>query len=356
MRERSFKASRMERMARRKYVSIKEVAARAGVSFQTASKVLNGGDVRVSAETAQRILTAADDLGYRPNTIARSLVQRTTATIGLVASDATDIAIAQASVAAEQEARRHGHAVLVGHLAVGGADGADIVRTLIERRVDGIIAAAPEVEEDTEVAELLRRYVPAVSLQAVPGGGVPLVGSNHRETGRLATDHLIGLGHTAIGTITGPFRRRVTRSRLHGYEDALRDADLEAHEDLVAEGDWTPKGGAAATRLLLERSPRITAIFVHSDTMAMGVLSALFKAGCRVPEDVAVVSCDDIQFAEYLTPPLTTVRVPLVETGRQAVNLLLRSIAGEQVPERPPLLPVELIVRASAAPPRKDTA
>jgi LacI family transcriptional regulator len=341
-------------MARRRYVSIKEVAARAGVSFQTASKVLNGGDVRVSAETARRILTAAEELGYRPNTIARSLVQRTTATIGLVASDATDIAIAQASVAAEQEARRHGHAVLVGHLAVGGADGADIVRTLIERRVDGIIAAAPEVEEDTQVAELLRKYVPAVSLQAVPGGGVPLVGSNHRETGRLATDHLIGLGHAAIGTVTGPFRRRVTRSRLHGYEDALREANLEAHEDLVAEGGWTPKGGAAATRLLLERSPSITAIFVHSDTMAMGVLSALFRAGFRVPEDVAVVSCDDIPYAEYLTPPLTTVRVPLAETGRQAVSLLLRSIAGEQVPEKPPLLPVELIVRASAAPPRKD--
>jgi len=116
-------------------VSIKEVAARAGVSFQTASKVLNGDDVRVSAETEERILAAAE-LGYRPNTIARSLVQRATATIGLVASDATDVAIAQASVAAEQAARKNGHAVLVGHLAAD-ADGADIVRTLIERRVDG---------------------------------------------------------------------------------------------------------------------------------------------------------------------------------------------------------------------------
>ncbi len=237
--------------------------------------------------------------------------------------------------------------MLVGHLAVGGADGADIVRTLIERRVDGIIAAAPEVEEDTQVAELLRRYVPAVSLQAVPGGGVPLVGSNHRETGRLATEHLAGLGHTAIGTVTGPFRRRVTRSRLHGYEDALRGAGLESHEDLVAEGDWSPKGGAAATRLLLERWPSITAIFVHGDVMAIGVLSALSRAGRRIPGDVAVVSCDDIPFAEYLTPPLSTVRVPLAETGRQAVDLLLRSIAGQRVPEKPPLLPVELIVRAS---------
>ena len=266
-------------MARRRYVSIKEVAARAGVSFQTASKVLNGGDVRVSGETEERILAAAAELGYRPNTIARSLVQRATATIGLVASDATDVAIAQASVAAEQAARKNGHSVLVGHLAAGGADGADIVRTLIERRVDGIIAAAPEVEEDTEVADLLRRYVPSVSLQAVPGGGVPLVGSNHRETGRLAATHLLGLGHTSIGTVTGTFRRRVTRSRLHGYEDALRDAGLEPSEDLVAEGDWTPQGGAVATRLLLERSPGLTAIFVHSDVMAIGVLSALWQAG-----------------------------------------------------------------------------
>ena len=221
------------------------------------------------------------------------------------------------------------------------------MRTLIERRVDGIIAAAPEVEEDTEVAELLRRYVPSVSLQAVPGGGVPMVGSNHRDTGRLAVEHLVGLGHASIGTVTGLFRRRVTRSRLHGYEDALRAAGLEPSEDLVSEGDWTPHGGAAATTLLLERSPGLTAIFVHSDMMAIGVLSALWRTGRRVPADVAVVSCDDIPFAEYLTPPLTTVRVPLAETGRQAVELLLRSIAGEPVPERTPLLPVELIVRDS---------
>ena len=334
-------------MARRRYVSIKEVAARAGVSFQTASKVLNGGDVRVSPETAARIAAAAEGLGYRPNTIARSLVQRTTATIGLIASDATDMAITLASVAAEQAARRHGHSVLVGHLAPGGEDGANIVRTLIERRVDGVIAAAPDVEEDREVADLLRKYGPAVSLQAIPGGGVPLVGSNHRETGRLATDHLISLGHTGIGTITGLFRRRVTRSRLHGYEDAMRQAGLEPDVDLVAEADWTPAGAATATRLLLESQPGITAIFVHSDMMAMGVLSALHGAGRRVPADVAVVSCDDIPFAQFLMPPLTTVRVPLAETGERAVELLLRAIAGQAVPERSPLLPVELIIRES---------
>jgi LacI family transcriptional regulator len=328
-------------------VSIKEVAALAEVSFQTASKVLNGGQVRVAAQTAERILAAAAELGYQPNTIARSLVQQASTTIGLVASDTTDLAITLACVAAEQEARRQGHSVLVGHLAAGGSDAPDIVRSLIERRVDGIIAAAPEIEEDTKVAELLRSYVPSVSLQAVPGGGVPLVGSNHRETGRLATSHLTEIGHTSIGTVTGLFRRRVTRSRLHGYEDALRAAGLEPSEDLVVEGDWTPRGGAIATRLLLERSPEITAIFVHSDTMAIGVLGALWQAGRRVPADVAVVSCDDIPFAEYLVPPLTTVRIPLAETGTRAVELLLRSIAGEPIREGVDLLPVELVVRES---------
>jgi LacI family transcriptional regulator len=333
-------------MARR-YVSIKEVAGRAGVSFQTASKVLNGGPVRVSPETAARIMEVAKELGYQPNTIARSLVQRSTSTLGLVAPDATDVAISQISVAAEREARRQGHAMLVGHLSPGGEDGADIVRTLIERRVDGVIAAAPQVEDDTEVAELLRAYVPAVSLHSVPGGGVPVVGSNHRETGRLATEHLLSLGHRTIGTITGPFRRRVVRSRLHGYEDALRQAGIEPEEDLVVEADWTPGRAAEATRLLLQRQPRITAIFVHNDTMAVGVLSALAAAGCRVPEDVAVVGCDDVPLAEYLVPPLTTVHVPLAETGEQATDLLLRRIRGDPPQAGPLRLPVSLVVRDS---------
>jgi LacI family transcriptional regulator len=137
------------------------------------------------------------------------------------------------------------------------------------------------------------------------------------------------------------------RSRLHGYEDALRAAGIEPGEDLAAEADWTPGGAAAATRLLLQRDPAMTAIFVHSDTMAIGVLSALSAAQRRVPADVAVVSCDDMPFAEYLIPPLTSLRVPFGETGEQAVSLLLRSIAGEPVADEPVLLPVELIVRAS---------
>jgi LacI family transcriptional regulator len=336
----------------RPYVSVKEIAAKADVSFQTASKVLNGGNVRVSAETAERIRAVAEKLGYRPNTIARSLVQQTTSTIGLITGDLTDGALSQFAVAAEQTARRHEHAVLIGNLAEHAQDGAAVLQMLLDRRVDGVIAAAPQLEGDTAVADLLRRYVPAVSLHHVPGGGVPVVGSNHRDGARLATRHLIGLGHTRIGTVTGPFRRHVVRSRLHGYEDALREAGIEPGEDLAVEADWTPGTAAAATRLMLQRDPEMTAIFVHSDTMAIGVLSALAAAYRQVPADVAVVSCDDMPFAEYLTPSLTSLRVPFAQTGERAVELLLASIGGQEPPTEPVLLPVELIVRDSArAPP-----
>jgi LacI family transcriptional regulator len=369
-------AGRSERS--RRYASLKEVAAAAGVSFQTASKVLNGGKVRVSAQTEERILAAARELGYSPNTIARSLVRRSTCTLGLIASDMADGALARFAVAAEREARRHGHAVLVGNLGPGGEDGADVVRMLIERRVDGLIAAAPQLEDDLVVAEMLRSRIPTVSMHHVPGGGVPVLGSNHRDTGRLAVGHLVRLGHRRIGTVAGPLRRRVVRSRLRGYEDTLREAGLEPAEDLVVEADWTAGGAAAATRLLLERERTLTAVFVHSDTMAIGVLSALAAAGRRVPGDVAVVGCDDMPFAEYLIPALTSVRVPFEETGQQAVRLLLARIRGpgsERGPgdERgdgpgrehspgdgrgneggsedgradPVLLPVELIVRES---------
>jgi LacI family transcriptional regulator len=335
----------------RRYVSVKEIAAKAGVSFQTASKVLNGGNVRVSAETAARIIAVAEALGYRPNTVARSLVQQTTATIGLITGDLTDGALSQFAVAAEQTARRHQHAVLIGNLAEHGEDGAAVLQMLIDRRVDGVIAAAPQLEGDTTVADLLRRYVPAVSLHHVPGGGVPVVGSNHRDGARTATRYLLSLGHRRIGTITGPFRRHVVRSRLHGYEDALREAGIEPGEDLAVEADWTPGTAADAMRLLLQRDPELTAVFVHSDTMAIGVLSALSAAGRQVPADVSVASCDDMAFAGYLTPPLSSLRVPFAQTGERAVELLLASIAGQEPPAEPVLLPVELIVRESCGPP-----
>jgi LacI family transcriptional regulator len=343
------------------YVSLKDVAARAGVSFQTVGKVLNDRPVTVADTTRRRILTAAAELGYVPNVLARSLITQTTCTIGIIADDLDDWALARFVVGAEREARRRGHAVLITTMAAAGADrppadAEGLVRALIERRVDGVVAAAPQLEHDERVAELLAGRVPAVSLHHVPGGRVPVVGSNHFRTGQLATAHLAGLGHRRIATVTGPPRRLVVASRLRGYRSALANGGLPADPALVEEADWTAAGGHAAAGRLLDRDPSITAIFAQSDLIAIGVLSALHERGLRVPGDCAVVGCDDLPPVAHTVPPLTTVHVPFYETGERAVALLVDRIAGREPPERV-LLPVELVVRGScgAGPPAGAT-
>jgi LacI family transcriptional regulator len=327
-------------------VSIKTVAARAGVSFQTASKVLNGKG-SVSEQTRQRILEAASQLGYVPNAVARGLVTRSTRTVGVVASDLSDYVLAQFVVGAEREARRQGHSVIISTVDGEGSDGERNVRTLVERRVEGILLAAPELERKPRIGEVLGPSMPVVSLHAVPGARVTLVGSNHVETGLLATRHLIEHGHQRIGTIAGPRNRRVVHSRLRGYEQALREAGLAFDAGLIEDGDWHVEGGYLAASRLLDRAPDLSALFVQNDTMAIGVLSALHQRGRPAPEECALVSCDDIPAARHTIPPLTTVRVPLYETGATAMRLLLERIAAPDSEPHRVLLPVELVRRGS---------
>ena len=335
-------------MARR-YVSLKEVARQAGVSFQTAGKVLNGGSVRVAPETAARIVATANRLGYTPNSVARSLVRRSTMTIGLVADTLNDPALAEFIVGAEAAAQANSLSFLVGSVTAPTASGAQVVSTLIERRLDGIICAAPQLEEDAQVGELLRRFVPAVSLHHVAGGQVPMLGSDHTEVGRLAIEHLLEIGCQRIGTVTGPAARRVVRSRRRGASAAFAAANVASGESLIVEADWSPSDAARATAELVARHPDLDGVFVHSDRMALAVLDALHALGRRVPEEVAVVSCDDLDFAAHLRPALSTVRLPFRDTGARAVELLLRRIGGEQLDPDPVILPVELVARQSSA-------
>lgn len=336
----------MERKLVRR-ASVKDVAALSGVSFQTAGKVLNGKG-SVSEETRERILSVARDLGYVPNILARSLVTRSTRAIGLVASDFSDPNLSRFIVGAEQEARRQGFVVVIISIDPDGGGGDRAARALIERRVDGVLLAAPQMEGDTKTARLISRQAPTVSLHHVHGGGVSTVGSDHSLTGMLATRHLIEIGHRSIATITGPLARRVTRSRLRGYRQAVEEAGLSYEESLVDEADWQIAGGFEATRRLLSRRPDVTAIFAQNDTMAIGALSFLGGLGRRVPGDCAVVGCDDIEMAAYTSPPLTSVRVPFYETGEEAVRLLLAMIASGSAEPKRVLLPVELIPRASS--------
>lgn len=334
--------------------SLRDVASESGVSFQTAGKVLNGKG-SVSEATRERILRAARELDYVPNAVARGLVTRKTFTIGIVAGDLADAELARFVVGAEREARRRGHAVLIGNVDGGGTDAERYLQMLLERRVDGILTAAPQMERDGRAGELLRGPTPAVSIHRVPGRGVSLVGSDHRQTGLLATGHLLDLGHRRVATVTGSGDRQVTAHRLEGYEKALADAGIPFDPALVESGGWEADGAYEATLRLLDRAPDATAFFVQNDVMAMGVLSALREKGLAVPGDVAVVGCDDIPLAAHAAPPLTTVHVPFYETGRTAVRLLLDTMAGKvEEPERV-LLPVQLVVRESCGARKSQT-
>jgi LacI family transcriptional regulator len=286
-------------------------------------------------------------LGYVPNALARSLVTRSTCTIGIVASDLSDAELARFVVGAEREARRQGHGVLIGSIDSDGADAERYLNMLLERRVDGILTAAPQMERNTRIGELLRGPVPAVSIHRIPGGGIPLVGSDHVETALLATRHLLGFGHRRIATVIGSRDRQVTAMRLKGYERALEEAGVRYDPTLVESGHWEAEGAYTATLRLLDRAPDITAVYAHNDTMALGVLSALHERGLAVPEDCAVVGCADIPMAAHAIPPLTTVHVPYYETGKTAVRLLLEVIAGRTTKTKRVLLPVRLVRRGS---------
>ena len=330
-----------------RHVSVKDVAARAGVSFQTTSKVLNGGGT-VSEVTRARILQVASDLGYVPNLQARSLVMQTTRTVGLVTSDLSDDDLSRFIVGAEREARRQGYGVLMTSIEPEGSGTEYALPALMERRVDGILLAAPQMEEDRAVSHVLDKTLPVVSLHHVPGGVVSTVGSDHELTGFLATQHLLAKGHRVIATVIGTRTRRVTQSRLRGYRRALEEAGLTFDEKLVEEGAWDIGTAKSATVKLLQRCPRITAVFAQNDNMAIGVLSALRERDKRVPQDCAVVGCDDIDMAAYTVPPLSTIHVPFYETGAQAMRLLIEMITTGSLEPRKVLLPVHLVARESS--------
>jgi LacI family transcriptional regulator len=331
-------------------VSIKDIAAQTGVSFQTVSKVLTGKGA-ISEATRERVQEAATALGYVPNALARSLVQGATRTLGVLASDLSDTVLAQFLVGAEREARRQAHSVVIATVAPDGADGEHALQALLERRVDGILLAAPQLEHDERLGQLLRRRVHAVSVHHVLGGDISTVGSDQVLVGRLATDHLVQLGCRRIGTIGGAVERRVTRSRLYGYHAGLHAAGLPFRSDLVEHGSWEVEGGYQATLRLLAREPGIDGLVVQNDSMALGALSALHDLGKRVPDDCAVVGCDDLPLAARTIPPLTTIHIPFYETGKTAMRLLLQEIEHPEAAPQQLLLPIQLICRASTMAP-----
>ncbi|MFL5779289.1 MAG: LacI family DNA-binding transcriptional regulator [Chloroflexota bacterium] len=328
-----------------------DVAALAGVSRTTVSFVLNGRDVTISPATRERVLDAARQLGSHPSSPARQLARGRTNTIALmlrrtpeeVAGDAFLPELLRGLTIA---ARNAGYQVIVETVEPSSGRYEEVIRA---HRADGLVVSGPR-SGDPELARLVREGVPLVVQGWVPDLEVASVDVDNRVGALRAVEHLIALGHQRIGCITNAPRDFTSASeRLAGYHAALREARVEAGPEWVVEGSFDAASGRKAmARLLAQVDP--TAVFVASDTVAVGAMSALREAGQKVPSAMSVVGFDDIPLAAHLDPPLTTVRLPGFELGQTVARVLLDRIGGPSVPTRT-LLPTELIVRASTGPP-----
>ncbi|HKG10518.1 MAG TPA: LacI family DNA-binding transcriptional regulator [Gaiellaceae bacterium] len=326
--------------------TIYDVARLAGVSTATVSRALNGTG-QIAASTRATIEAAVEQLGYRPNTIARSLVTKTTQTIALLLPDITNPFYAALVNGIQQTALSHGHTMLLCTTESDAEREEHYLRVLRAKQVDGALVDGLVLPPD-RIARFVEDGFPIVCLDRdIDSRSIPLVQVDNRLGGRIATEHLIDLGHTRIGHVTGAGELGISDERLAGYRDALSGAGLPVDFQLVEEGRFTDDGGHDAARRLLEREPGVTAIFAANDLSALGVLNAVAEAGKRVPDDVSVVGFDDLHLSAYTAPPLTTIRQPAVEIATLATEILIGLTKGREVEEMRHLLEPELVVRAS---------
>ncbi len=325
-------------------MTIKQVAERAGVGIATVSRTLHNSS-QVSPETAARVRRAMEDLGYRPNTNAQSLVSGRSHMLGLVVSDITNPFFPELIQGFQDVALQHGYDVFVASTGYDSGRMSHCVGRMIERTVDGVAIMTSEIDRAL-TDQLASRNVPLVFLDV---GKVRMGVSNIKVdyAGGIAeaVDHLCRLGHTRIAFISGPMTLKSARERRAAFVECLRQA---GREELVAEGNHKVDGGVKAIEELLSLRNPPTAILTSNDLTAIGALHGIREAGLRVPGDISVVGFDDIAMAEFTEPPLTTVRLLRTELARISCCALLRSIAenGEGAEFR---MGTHLVIRESTA-------
>jgi len=342
----------------RKTVTIRDVAQRAGVGVSTVSYVLNGHDNHVGPDTRTQILLAARELGYRPNAIARSMVRKSTATIGLIFNELQNPLFVPVTVGVEEALRQEGYQTILANADTIEAE-IRAIETLRGQQVDGII-----------LMSLSRRY-PKAHLNTLYAEEFPFIVINRdlddaeiyqitlddRGAGRLATEHLIRVGHYRIGIITGPMadspnHRKSAVDRYEGWHETMLAHQLPIEAAWCVPGEYTFEGGYQAIRALFAshdaQATLPDALFVSSDMMAVGALKAFYDLGMRVPDDVAIATIGDPPYARYTVPALTTWSIPIAEAGQLAAQLIARWLkTGQMDGERLTTLPFTPHIRES---------
>jgi LacI family transcriptional regulator len=337
------------------HTTLKDVAKLAGVSTKTVSRVVNNQG-EISIETRQRVQAAIEQLGYRPNILARSLIHQRTNTLGVVTWGIDYFGPSRTVVGIEQQAHQLGYSLFLNLMdRPDNGDSERVLDTLIAHRVDGILWAVPEVGNNRAWLESshLEQLPPVVFLSMEPRPGLAVVAVDNFSGATQATQHLIDQGRRKIGIITGPLTWWEARERYNAWKAVLHQANLATPSSLMVEGEWTAAAGEQGLHKLLNQEPGIDAVFASSDQIALGALSTAHRLGLKIPQDLAIVGFDNIPESACFWPPLTTVYQQLIDVGRIAVQTLHSMIKATRQFETPDestvtLVKPELIVRASS--------
>lgn len=334
----------------RRRVTIKDVAAHSGVSTQTVSRVINNRP-DVASDTRERVEDVIATLGYRPSAVARTLVARRSNAIGVLLAGMGYTGTALTLRGIIDESASLGLTVLIAELPEGDSldDPRPAISALVEHHVDGIIMSVPAIGQavDRIKAVLHDHHEPVVFVKAGVSDRYSSVLVDNVAAVEEVVDHLVSIGRSRIGHISGPANWHEAHDRRDGWERGLDRHHLEADPGLCEEGDWSAPSGAAAMSALLDRIPDLDAVIAANDRMALGAMHTLRGRRLRIPEDVAVTGFDDIDEAAWFAPPLTSVGQPLAEMGRQAVRRLWSEFDGSATPPVAIPLHAELMIRES---------
>lgn len=331
-------------------MNIQQVAKRAGVSNATASRALNRIPT-VHPRLAKKVWRAASELGYYPNTLARGLVSGRTRILGLIVSDITNPFFPEIIQSFEDAAVDNNYEILLVSTQ-HNYDRMEIsIRRMMERRVGGVAVFTSGIGEQL-LCQFEFRNIPLLLIDANSSRpGVVNLKVDYKQGIRQGVQHLAALGHDNIGFITGPLALKSAVTRKNAFEDALRGIGMHVDPELVIEGDHTLQGGMRAFRALLEKGNRPTAVMCSNDITAAGVIREAYARRISVPDQLSVIGFDDVRMAQFVVPPLTSIRISQGEMGRVAFKALLSELDREQPASSSTehILSTDLVLRASTA-------
>jgi LacI family transcriptional regulator len=328
--------------------TIRDVAVHAQVSASTVSHVINGTRF-VDPETEKRVQSAIKVLGYRPNSVARSLRRGTTNTIALIIPDNANPFFAEIARAIEDTGFAEGYNVILCNSDMSEKKEETYIRILLSKQIDGLILISSTSHAD-RLRTIIDAGVPVVVVdRALELDGLPVdeVLADHNQGGYLAGEYLLRLGHSNISCIAGPGHIASSTDRLKGFRCALQEGGIELREEAIVCGAFRYEDGQAAMEELLKRNLNFTAVFAANDVMALGAISVLHRARLRIPGDVSVIGFDNIMQAAAMSPAITTIAQPTKEMGQRSLTLLLQRIKQRTNAPSRVLLPTALIERES---------